>query len=324
MQDDYHTIIELVNSLRPMPLVYSGCQTVLASRLPANNMYVSINEKDGFRFPFYKDFFEPLDPLSIYPKEGLTAYVLESKARYWMSRDPQPPAKFIAVGPSPQDWLGVPLVSRNGNAIGVLAVQTYEQGILYADEDLEFLEYTADVLSLAIQLSNQDRDIAIRRIAALVDDTVDIHDLYASIHEIMQTVIPASAKNIIIARIDEGAGLFRPVYWKDEKDDFDTIIWPLEHGFSGYIYRVTRSSYIHEAGTTPMPSSVIPLGGCPPSHWLGAPLYSGTSMIGIVIIQSYDPDEIITKEDEYTLKGICPNIATAIGQTELFSQMHRS
>lgn len=323
MKDDYHSILELVNSFNSMPLVYSGCQKVLSSRMPAENMYVSIAEHDGFRFPFYLDNFEPEDPLVLYPKEGLTAYVMDSKEKYWMSHDPEPPVKYRAVGPSPEDWLGVPLMSRNGDVIGVLAVQTYESGNLYTNANLEFLEYTADALSLAIQLSNQDREIAIRRIAALVDDTVDIDDLYASIHEIMQSVIPASKNNIIIARVDEEAGLFRPVYWKDEKDDFDAMIWPLELGFSGHIYRVSRSSYIHETGTTAMPSDVTPI-GFTPSHWLGAPLFNGTTIIGIVIIQSYDPLEIITKEDEYTLKGICPYIATAIGQTELFSQMLRA
>ena len=323
MSDDYRTILHLVNSDRSLPLVYAGVHEVLKSRMSARNMYVCIVESDGLRFPYYIDEQLSEDPLTLFPKEGLTGYVIDTRRRYWLSRDPSPPSGNVPVGPLPEDWIGVPIFSRDASVVGVVTIQTYTIGTRYSDEDVDFLEFVASALSLAIQLARQDREIAIRSIAALVEETIDIEDLYPKIHQIMQFVIPASRKNIIIARVDERSGVFRPVYWRDEKDDYDTLHWPLSQGFSGYIFNVTGASFIYEDGKTSIPSEVIPI-GCPPTYWLGSPLYSRSRIIGVVVIQSYNPLEIITKEDEYALNGICPFIATAISQTELFHKLQRT
>ncbi|MBN2873502.1 MAG: GAF domain-containing protein, partial [Spirochaetales bacterium] len=184
------------------------------------------------------------------------------------------------------------------------------------------LEFVAAAVSLSIQLAGQDREIAIRRIATLMEETIDIDALYPMIHEAVKVIIPAARDNFIIARVDAAAGIFRPEYWRDEKDDYSAMEWPLRLGFSGYIYNVTGSSFIFENGVTPIPPEYIPIGH-PPAYWLGAPLRSRDLIIGIVVVQTYDPSTPITKEDEYAINGICPYIADAINHTELFSRLQR-
>jgi GAF domain-containing protein len=318
VSDDHGDVLRLVNSRLSLPLVYAGVRYILSGRMPADNMFVSLLEGNGMRFPFYIDEFEPEDTLDFFPKEGWTGYVVDRKDRYWSSRDPAPPPEINPIGQLPEDWLGVPLVDREGSVMGVLAVQTYEAGSRYTDEDERFIQFTAAALSVAIQLARQDADIAIRSIAALVDETVDLDDLYPRIHQILQSVIPAARKNVIFAKVDEGAGVFRPVYWVDEKDDFSAIHWPLDRGFSGYICGVSGRSFIFEKDRTKIPPEVIPIGATP-TYWLGSPLYSQDRIVGVVVIQSYDPSEIITREDEYVLNSICPYIAAAISHTELFN-----
>ncbi len=323
MSDEYIGILRLVNSRLSLPLVYGGCHKLLNSRMSAANMYVCIQEPDGLlRFPYYVDERFSEGPLGTFAREGLTAYVIDTRHRYWISRDPQPPASYVPVGPLPEDWIGVPLFDRDGAVLGVLAVQTYEPGTRYGDDDLAFIEFAAQALSLAIQLARQDREAAVHRIAALVEDTVDIADLYSRIHEIIGDVIPASRKNIIIARVDESSDRFLTVFWRDEKDDYSTIDWPLDQGLSGYIYRISHKSFIFEHEHGEIPREVIPI-GTPPTYWLGSPLFSHNKIIGIVVIQSYNESEVITKEDEYTLNSICPYIASAINHTELLTRLLR-
>jgi GAF domain-containing protein len=138
----------------------------------------------------------------------------------------------------------------------------------------------------------------------------------------LRSIIPAAKKNFIIARVDEKAHAFQSVYWVDEKDDDVFKSWPLDHGFTGYIHSVTRKSYIYEDGKTQLPQGLERFGShaC---YLLGAPLFSKDRIIGIVAIQSYDPGEAITKEDEHALNAMCPYIATAISQTELLSRLKR-
>jgi len=322
LTDDYLKVLRSVNSRASLPVVYASCHEALAARMPAADMYISLVEGDKLRFPYYVDRINAESTLTILPREGWTAYVLDRAERYWMSVDPPPPDGVAPIGTVPSDWLGVPLVDRGGAPIGVLAVQTYEPGASYGDDDVAFVEFVAGAVSLAVQLATQDRELAIRRIAALVDDALDLRDLYAGIHEIMKSVLPASRRNIVIAKVDEDAGMFRPVYWRDEKDDFDALPWTLDSGFCGYIYGHLKSSFVFEAGKVPIPPEVRPI-GYPPKYWLGAPLLGRDRIIGVVIIQSYDQDEAITKEDQYTLDGICPYIAEAIGATELFQRSRR-
>ena len=322
MTDDYLKVLRSVNSRASLPVVYASCHEALAARMPAADMYISLVEGDKLRFPYYVDRINAESTLTILPREGWTAYVLDRAERYWMSVDPPPPDGVAPIGTVPSDWLGVPLVDRGGAPIGVLAVQTYEPGASYGDDDVAFVEFVAGAVSLAVQLATQDRELAIRRIAALVDDALDLRDLYAGIHEIMKSVLPASRRNIVIAKVDEDAGMFRPVYWRDEKDDFDALPWTLDSGFCGYIYGHLKSSFVFEAGKVPIPPEVRPI-GYPPKYWLGAPLLGRDRIIGVVIIQSYDQDEAITKEDQYTLDGIYPYIAEAIGATELFQRSRR-
>jgi hypothetical protein len=239
---DFQTIMRLVDSRLSLPLVYSACRDVLRSRMPAENMYIGLRAKEGLRFPYFLDERMPENPLEIFPKEGWTGYILDTGKRYCLSLDAPPPETAKPVGALPQDWLGVPILDRDRSPMGVLTVQTYRAHESYTASDVEFLEFTAEALSVAIQLADQDREIAIHRIAALVEETVDVTDLYPKIHEILQTIIPAARKNLIISRVDESAGVFIPVFWRDEKDELATSPWPLSHGMSGYIPRMPRSS----------------------------------------------------------------------------------
>ncbi|MBU0926376.1 MAG: hypothetical protein KKA67_01370 [Spirochaetes bacterium] len=321
-EDDYQRVLSLLDSRLSLPLVYAACHEMLASRMPARNMFVCVVEQAGLRFPYYVDEQNPQSTLTIEPRRGWTAFILDKRDSHWLSADGSPGEGVKAIGTIPEDWIGIPFTNRDGVVLGALVVQTYEAGTLYSADDYAFVRFVASALSLAIQLALLDREIAIQRIAALVDETIDMDELYPKLHEIMSLVIPAARDNIIIARVDEKAGVFRPVYWRDQKDDYDSMPWPLSVGLSGHIYNSARSSYIFEEGRTSLPPGFIPIGQMP-SHWLGAPLFCRDRIIGVVVIQSYDPASAITKEDEYALNGICPYIAATIGQTELFSRLNR-
>jgi GAF domain-containing protein len=290
--------------------------------MPASNMYVCLIEPKGLRFPYYKDEKDAESTLDLFPKGGLTGYVIDSRKRYWMTRDPPPPDEVLPVGTIPQDWIGIPLFDRSGEVLGVFTVQTYTECTTYSDKDADFLAYTANALAMAIQLAMLDREIATRRIAALVEEIIELKELYPRIHEIVYSIIPAARRNFIIARIDEQLQAFQSVFWVDEKDDDVYKTWPLHRGYSGFIYSVTRQSFIYEYGKTILPEGVERFGS-QAHYWLGAPLFSDDRIIGLVAVQSYDVQEAITKEDEHALNAICPYIATAISQTELLSRIKR-
>lgn len=322
---DYLDIARLAGIKRPLLALYKEIQGILCRLMPAENMYVSLLDgPDRLRFPYFVDTREaPENLLKVYAKRGLTGYVVDTGHSAWLGRDPELLERAGLFGPQPSDWIGVPLVDRAGAVFGVMAVQTYDEGCSYTEADCAFLEFAASQISFAIQFRHIDQDIAIDKIAALVDETTDLDELYPGIHRIVAGLIPAAERNFIIARIDEKANLFRPVYWRDEKDDGNSIAWPLDHGMCSYICRITRSSFIYEHGKTPPPPNIVRI-GTPPCFWLGAPLFSGKNIIGVVVTQSYDPSQPIAHDDEAALVSVCPHIAQAIGRTEFFELNYRT
>ena len=323
-EGDYIEVARLVAEKRPLPVMYRGLHEVLKRRMPAANMFIALLEgPDGIRFPYYVDQIEPEDQLRVYAKAGLTAHVLDSGSLIWVGRDPGILDRIEYIGPRPSDWIGIPLVDRSGSAFGALTVQTYEAGEAYDEDDLRFLEFSAAELALAVQLQRLDRDIAIERIAALVDETTELDELYPRLHAIVASLIPVAERSFVIARIDEDAGRFRPVYWRDERDDWGSVDWPLDRGMSGYICRVTGESFIYEEGRTPLPPDFTKI-GANPRFWLGAPLRNGDRIVGVVFTQSYEADIPITRDDEATLVSICPHLAQAIGRLEFFELNYRA
>lgn len=318
LEGTYGRIARLAGRRLHLPLLCQGARELLAERMPAANCYLALLTEDGrLRFPYYIDQLEPENSLTIYPKEGLSGFVVDEARTVHAGAEPGLLDRVAFIGPRPLDWLGAPLFDRDGAVMGLLVVQTYEPGESYGRAERELLEFTACQLSFALQLQRYDRDLAIGAIASLVEETADLDELYRGVHRIVARLVPAAERCFIIARVDEEAGRFRPVFFRDEKDDWEKIDWPLEAGFSGRIYAGPRESLIFERGKTEPPEGYIPV-GAPPLHWLGAPLMSGARMIGVVVVQSYEPGDPITREDEAVLVSVAPHIAHAIGRTEFY------
>lgn len=319
MVEDYRATIDLISSGRSLPDVYAASHVILSRRMPADSMYVCLKEQGGMRFPYYVDEMDPSDSFTLHPVRGLTGFVLTEGKRYWMSRDEPPPQGFEPIGAIPSDWIGLPMLDARGEAFGVLTVQTYEAGRVYVDADAEFLACMATALSAAIRMARLERDLAISRIASFVEDTVDVADLYRMLHDTIAGIIPAARRNFIIARVDETAGAFRSVYWVDEMDADLYRTWPLDRGFTGYIYSVSRKPLVYIDGATELPRE-WPLFGTKPLYFLGAPLFVNETMLGIIAIQSYDHGRPITREDERALEAVSRYVAQAICRTELLGK----
>lgn len=286
-------------------------------------MYVALlekrDDKEWLRFPYYVDQIEPENTLQLYDKEGLTGYVVDTGKTLWIKENPNILQQINFIGPEPLDWLGCPLKDRAGNVFGVFTVQSYDPEKTYTVKDKAFLEFVAKIITLLIQYQAHERELAIHKIAALVDDSINLKELYPKLHNVLKEIIPAAQKNFTIVLADKKNEVFVPEYWVDEKDDYAKVYWPLQRGMCGYIYNFSHSSFIYHDGVTSLPPGVVLDIGTVSAHWVGAPLLVEGKIIGVVYIQSYDQNLVITKEDEHTLNAIAPHIAAAITRLHFMS-----
>ena len=157
---------------------------IVGELLPAANFYVALADSTGgvLRFPYYVDEYDeapPPQPLG----HGLTEYVLRTGTSLLVSPDVftslVEAGVVESVGSPSIDWVGVPLKTKDGT-IGVLAVQSYTEGVRYSEEDRALLEFVSTQVAMAMEhvLAEQalrESEERYRRLVELSPDGIAVH-----------------------------------------------------------------------------------------------------------------------------------------------------
>jgi len=134
--------------------LYPAIHGIVAELMPARNFYIALYDaqSDRISFPYFVDELDAPPP-SHRPGAGLTEYVLRTGAP--LLGTPEVFADLVRRGEvepmgSPSvDWLGVPLVA-DGRTFGVLAVQTYVEGVRYGAAEMNVLAFVSTQIAMAI------------------------------------------------------------------------------------------------------------------------------------------------------------------------------
>ncbi len=164
--------------------LYRSIHQALSGVMPAKNFYIALFDKETnlISFPYYIDQFDQA-PAPTPPAHGLTEYVLRTEAPVLVS-----PSVFNTlhakgevnrVGTASLDWVGVPLIV-DGKTIGVMVVQTYDQGVRYKSRDLDILQFVSSQAALAIERKRAEGSLAsseerYRQLVEYSPDAIAIH-----------------------------------------------------------------------------------------------------------------------------------------------------
>ena len=314
---DFLDLSSLLARRRGLTDFFRQIQDHVARRVGVSNLFVALLEDEThISFPVVSDESEEILELGLFPLDGLTAEVIATGRRLWTGEVPDLFEKHRFLGPRATEWLGIPLIDREGRALGAFVVQSYTPGFRFDAADLVYLESVALHVGLALQLHAFERERAVRSIAALVEETTDLESLYPGIQRIVSGLLPPAAESFIVARLDEARGLFRPEYVVDTRETLAGGAWPVGQGLSSYVVGGGGRPFIYEEGITPLPEGYV-VRGEEPVYWLGVPLRIDTVMLGVVIIQTYDRASPLSRDDLRSLEEIAPSISLAIAKTEL-------
>jgi PAS domain S-box-containing protein len=169
------------------------------------------------------------------------------------------------------------------------------------------------VLGIARDITAQKRatqvQTAMYRISEAAQSTRDLEDLYHSIHVIISDLMPAD--NFYIALYDHEADLITFPYLVDQYEDA-TPMRP-GRGLTSYVLRTGQPIlFTPEIHTQLIERGEISVIGMPAIDWLGAPLKIADRIIGVIAVQTYDPQVRLRETDKDILVFVSSQVAMAI------------
>jgi len=253
--------------------------------------------------------------------------------------------KVKLVGSTGIDWLGVPLIN-NGIVIGVMTIQSYNESTRYQEHDLELLTFTAQhVVAAMVRLQDREQlqkavnartkelmsqirereksellQESLFRISELTNDaSIDIENFYVMVHNIVGQLI--NAENFFIANFDNVHNTLSFVYYSDQMSEDLSLEFKnrnFSNGFTEFVIKQGETTLLnqqqmkrlYQEGKTSLPHPDT-------KSWLGVPLIQSGSVIGAMVIQSYQKNILFTEQDAELLKFVSHHVATAIKRREL-------
>ena len=155
VQRAVYSIAEATSAGEGLESLLHAVHGIVGDLMPADNFFVALHDKSTglLTFPYFVDQVDTADaprPLL----RGLTEYVLRSGRPLLGTPDIvaalERRGEVDLVGAPSLDWLGVPL-KVGADVIGVLAVQSYTEGIRFGAEELEILEFVSAQVAMAIE-----------------------------------------------------------------------------------------------------------------------------------------------------------------------------
>jgi two-component system cell cycle sensor histidine kinase/response regulator CckA len=154
-QQAVYAIAEAASEVADLEELYSRIHRIISSLMPADNLFIAQADSGGLRFLYFVDKMdEPPagDPVPL--GRGVTAYVLRTGRPLLTDEkglaELSDRGELVRQGAACVSWLGVPL-KIGGEAVGVLAVQSYTEGQCYTSSEQEMLEFVSSQVAMAIR-----------------------------------------------------------------------------------------------------------------------------------------------------------------------------
>jgi two-component system, cell cycle sensor histidine kinase and response regulator CckA len=168
----------------------------------------------------------------------------------------------------------------------------------------------------------EELNAALYAIAARSQSAEDLQQFFAAIHTIVGQLM--NARNFYISLYDPQSQLLSFPYFVDEEDP-TPVPKPLGRGLTEYVLRSGESLLATPAVFEELVRrGEVELIGAPSLDWLGVPLKSGTSCIGALVVQSYNPNTRFGERDREILKFVSQQLAATIEHKRYEEALRRS
>ena len=154
LQQAVYRIAQAADRAEDLDSLYPSINAIIGEVMVADNFYIALLDKESglIGFPYFsKKLGEP--PALQTAGQGLTGYVLRTAQSLLcdqvLFKSLKKRGKVEQMGPTAAIWLGVPLLVA-GQAIGVMAVQDFNNSGVYGEREQHILEFVSSQVAMVI------------------------------------------------------------------------------------------------------------------------------------------------------------------------------
>ena len=177
VQNAIYRITQTAITIEGIESLYHSIHSILGELIPAENFFIGLHDPVSglINFPYYIDQYDEA-PSPIINTRGLSGYILRTGRPMLVTREIYDrlvgQGEVEPVGTAFVDWMGAPLKTA-GHTIGVMAVQSYAEGIHFDQEDLNLLEFVSTQVAQVIERKRMEEEI---RSLSLTDELTGLYN----------------------------------------------------------------------------------------------------------------------------------------------------
>ncbi len=177
VQQATYRISEAALTAENLHALLAEVHRIVGELMPAHNFYVALYDdaNESLSFPYFVDEADPEHDTQPRPlRRGMTEYVLRTGAPLLATPDVYDDlvarGEVELIGAPSIDWVGAPLVVKD-RTIGVVAAQSYSEGVRYGAGDKEILIFVSSQIAMAVERKRAED--ALRRQTDLLEQIVE-------------------------------------------------------------------------------------------------------------------------------------------------------
>ena len=349
VQDALYRIADMASGASDLPQFYRAMHEIVSELTYGENFFIALydDKTQLLNFAYYADQVDDdvpdpdvWEPIGTGQARGATAYVLRSGQTQLITRDRyqalQAAGEVELVGELGEDWLGVPL-NVDGKTIGVLVVQTYEEGQHYSKEDVDLLtfvgQHVASALSRARAIAETKRLLAetkqraaeltlINGVQAGLAAKLDAQPIYDLVGDNLQHFFDAQVVDIGI--LDADVGVIRFPYTIERGVRFPDEPIPVM-GMRKHVLETGQPLVVNERTAEVAASFGQPtvLQGEAPKSSVFAPLIVGGQATGVISLQNLDRENAFSESDVDVLTTLVASLSMSLENVRLVDELRQ-
>lgn len=195
VQTSIYEIASLASRVTDQDELFSEIHRIVKGLIPAENFFIALWDKsnDLVTFPYFVDEID-LNPGYRKFSNGMTEYVLKTGETFFARPD-----NYVRlnkehgvsdIGTPSVDWLGVPLKNMDGEVLGVVVVQSYDDNIRYTEKEKSILEYVSTQIAGAIErFRSHESEIRHQRFMEALLDTTSLLNSSLDIDQVFDAIL---------------------------------------------------------------------------------------------------------------------------------------